>query len=213
MSFIIISIAWPHWGNIKFRYLTDLWQFCITISQRTSCYIATKFLSFQWRSTNHGLSSGVWTKYIRRLSHHHNTCSVFTFTSSTSIFRMSTVAGPLLLMCKDCYRACPRQWRLLTRTGSMPRPKCAFFGTNWALPQPSCWQTTWASFSHQLLSHTVPHWPLWKISSLPEQLLLEDYHSQMVMAGCLHRAQRIKNNMYPSTTLLFVWENQLYTVW
>lgn len=80
-----------------------------------------------------------------------------------------------------------------------------FFGTNWALPQPSCWQTTWASFSHQLLSHTGPHWPLWKISTLPEQLLLEDYHSQMVMAGCLHRAQRIQNhNMYPSTTLLFV---------
>lgn len=57
--------------------------------------------------------------------------------------------------------------------GPVPCPKCAFVGADTAGPQPSCLQTTWASLRPQLSSHTVPHWLLWRISTLPEQLLLE----------------------------------------
>lgn len=40
-----------------------------------------------------------------------------------------------------------------------------------AWPQPTSLHTTWASVRFQPLSHTVPHVPLWRTSTLPEQEL------------------------------------------
>lgn len=61
---------------------------------------------------------------------------------------------------------------LAPQTGPMPSPKWALFGADLAWPQPSSQQTTLASGNPQPLSQTVPHWLLWKISTLPEQVLL-----------------------------------------
>ncbi len=58
-----------------------------------------------------------------------------------------------------------------SQMGPLPCPKCADVGADRALPQPSCLHTTWASTRPQESSHTVPHCPLWKISTLPEQEL------------------------------------------
>lgn len=55
--------------------------------------------------------------------------------------------------------------------GPLPGPKAAPTGADRTLPQPSCLHTTWASTRPQLSSHTVPHCPRWKISTLPEQEL------------------------------------------
>lgn len=55
--------------------------------------------------------------------------------------------------------------------GPVPSPKRALWGADSTLPQPSCLHTTWASNRSQASSHTVPHWPLWKISTRPEQEL------------------------------------------
>ena len=55
--------------------------------------------------------------------------------------------------------------------GPLPCPKRAFPGADRTLPQPSCLHTTWASTRPQASSHTVPHCPRWKISTLPEQEL------------------------------------------
>ncbi len=54
--------------------------------------------------------------------------------------------------------------------GPEPGPNQA--GTCWLLratPHCSCLHTTWASLISQESSHTVPHEPLWKTSSLPAQ--------------------------------------------
>lgn len=55
--------------------------------------------------------------------------------------------------------------------GPLPGPKRALRGADRTLPQPSCLHTTWASTRPQASSHTVPHCPRRKISTLPEQEL------------------------------------------
>lgn len=55
--------------------------------------------------------------------------------------------------------------------GPLPCPKGALCGADRTLPQPSCLHTTWPSTRSQASSHTVPHCPRWKISTLPEQEL------------------------------------------
>lgn len=64
----------------------------------------------------------------------------------------------------------PLQLRSSNWMGPVPCPKWADAGADTAPPQPICLHTTWASFMFQESSHTVPHWLLWKTSTLPEQV-------------------------------------------
>lgn len=117
---------------------------------------------------------------VRYLLYVNNECSVFAvcthLPSQTTPASLS--CSQLLDPISHCLHSviddsCPEHWRLSTQTGPLPSPKWALFGADTALPQPSSRQTTLAPFNPQPLSHTVPHWLLWKNSTLPEQLLLE----------------------------------------
>lgn len=63
----------------------------------------------------------------------------------------------------------PLQLTSSSQMGPLPRPKAAFCGAEVATPHSSCLQTTLASLRSHRSSHTVPHCPLWWISTLPEQ--------------------------------------------
>ena len=65
----------------------------------------------------------------------------------------------------------PEQATSSNQMGPLPCPKRALCGADRTLPQPSCLHTTWASTRSQWSSHTVPHCPRRKISTLPEQEL------------------------------------------
>ena len=55
--------------------------------------------------------------------------------------------------------------------GPDPCPKAALNRADSAWPQPTSLHTTSASIKLQLSWHTVPHLPLWRTSTLPEQKL------------------------------------------
>lgn len=61
----------------------------------------------------------------------------------------------------------PLQSILLSQIGPTPCPYLAFLVSWMALTSPSSLQTTNASFKSHDLSHTVPHWLLWYISTRP----------------------------------------------
>lgn len=61
----------------------------------------------------------------------------------------------------------PVQSTSSSQMGSEPCPKGACCGTATAVPQPSCRQTTLASFRSQPSSQTVPHWCSWRTSTRP----------------------------------------------
>lgn len=65
----------------------------------------------------------------------------------------------------------PAQVTSSSQMGPDPCPKAALNRADSAWPQPTSLHTTSASVRLQLSSHTVPHLPLWKTSTLPEQKL------------------------------------------
>lgn len=60
---------------------------------------------------------------------------------------------------------------LSSHIGPVPLPKWALVGAEIAWPQPSCLHTTSALANCHSSSQMVPHWPLYKISTLPEHWL------------------------------------------
>lgn len=68
------------------------------------------------------------------------------------------------------------------RRFSSPAPKNADFGAPKAVLNPSCLQTTFASFKSQKSSQMVPHSPLYEISTRPS-VLFAPPTSRMVTLG------------------------------